>query len=125
MKIIAIVQARMKSTRFPNKAMKMINKMPLIELLLNRLKNSKEVSQVIVATSYDLENIPLIDHVRKLGFTCEQGSDKNVLERFVNAAKKHHADAVVRVTGDCPLIDANLVDECVRLFKKKKSRLFF
>ena len=124
MKIIAIVQARMKSKRFPNKAMKMVNGTPLIELLLNRLKNSKEVSQVIVATSYDPENAPLIDYVKGLGFTCEQGSDKNVLERFFNVAKKHNADAVVRVTGDCPLIDPNLLDECVRLFKKEKVDYF-
>lgn len=124
MKIIAIVQVRMKSTRFPNKAMKMINGTPLIELLLNRLKNSKEVSQVIVATSYDHENTPLIDHVKDLGFTCEQGSDKNVLARFFNVAKKHNADAVVRITGDCPLIDPNLLDECVRLFKKEEVDYF-
>ena len=89
----------------------------MIELLLTRLARSKELDQVIVATSVDERNLPLVDHVRKLGYTCEQGSENDVLERYLQTAKKHAADVVVRITGDCPLVDPDLVDEVIRSFK--------
>lgn len=118
MKIIAIVQARMGSTRLPNKVMKKINGVPMIELLLNRLSQSKELDQVLVATSIDAKNNLLVKHVRALGYVCEQGSEDDVLERYVKAAKAHQADVVVRITGDCPLVDPELVDECIRRFRR-------
>ena len=117
MKIVAIVQARMGSTRLPNKVMKLIDGVPMIELLLSRLSKSKEINQIIVATSIDERNMPLVVHVQKLGFACEQGSENDVLDRFVNAAKAYQADIVVRITGDCPLVDAELVDEVIRAFR--------
>ncbi len=117
MKVVALVQARMGSTRLPDKVMKPIGGIPMIELLLSRLSKSKEINQIVVATSVDQRNQPLVDHIRKLGYTCEQGSENDVLERFVQAARAYHADVVVRITGDCPLVDAELVDECIRQFK--------
>jgi len=120
-KIIAIVQARMGSTRLPNKVMKTINGVPMIELLLARLSQSKELDQIVVATSIDTKNSPLIEHVWALGYACEQGSENDVLERYVNAAKAHQADVVVRITGDCPLVDPDLVDECVRRFRTEHA----
>lgn len=117
MKIVAIVQARMGSTRMPNKVMKQINGVPMIELLLKRLARSKEIHQIVVATSIDDKNDPLAAHVRGLGFACEQGSENDVLDRYVQAARAHRADVIVRITGDCPLVDPDLVDECVRHFK--------
>jgi len=117
MKIIAIVQARMGSTRLPNKVIKAIDGIPMIELLLARLTRTKEVDQIIVATSDDERNLPLVVEVRKLGYACEQGSENDVLDRYVQAAKKHQADVVVRITGDCPLMDPELVDKAVRRFR--------
>ena len=117
MKIVVLVQARMGSTRLPNKVMKPIGGIPMIELLLARLARAKEVDQIIVATSVDERNLPLVEHVRKLGYTCEQGSENDVLDRYVQVAKKYQADVVVRITGDCPLVDPDLVDEAIRLFK--------
>ena len=117
LKIVALVQARMGSTRLPNKVMKPINGIPMIELLLTRLVRSKEIDQIIVATSLDERNLPFVTHVQKLGFVCEQGSENDVLDRYVQAARKHQADVVVRITGDCPLVDPDLVDEVIRLFK--------
>lgn len=117
MKIVALVQARMGSTRLPNKVMKPIGGIPMIELLLSRLSMAKELDQIIVATSVDVRNQPLVEHVQKLGYVCEQGSENDVLERFVQAARKHKADVVVRITGDCPLVDPELVDEVIRRFK--------
>ena len=117
MKVIAIVQARMGSTRLPNKVMKPINGVPMIELLLARLSRSKEVDEIVVATSVDASNEPLAEHVRALGHDCEQGSESDVLERYVQAARVHQAEVVVRITGDCPLVDPGLVDECIRRFR--------
>ena len=89
----------------------------MIELLLLRLSKSKEIDQIIVATSVDQRNQPLVDHVRKLSYACEQGSENDVLDRFVQTARAYHVDVVVRITGDCPLVDPELVDECIRQFK--------
>jgi len=116
MKIVAIVQARMGSTRLPNKVMKPVNGVPMIELLLARLARAKTVNQIVLATSTDAANQPLVTHVRKLGFSVEQGSENDVLDRFVQAAQAHQADVIVRITGDCPLVDPELVDAAIREF---------
>lgn len=117
MKVVALVQARMGSTRLPNKVMKTIDGIPMIELLLSRLARAKELDQIVVVTSVDERNVPLVEHVHKLGYACEQWSENDVLDRYLHAAKKHHADVVVRITGDCPLVDPGLVDECIRRLK--------
>lgn len=124
MKVIAVVQARMGSTRLPNKVMKSIGGIPMIELLLSRLSQAKEVDQIVVATSLDERNLPLVEHVRKLGYACERGSENDVLDRFVQAAWAHQSDVVVRITGDCPLVDPRLVDEVVRQFKNANVDYF-
>ncbi len=117
MKVVAIVQARMGSTRLPGKVMKLIGGRPMIEILLSRLSRAEEVDEIVVATSEDPLNQPLVDHVRSLGYRCHQGSESDVLDRYYQTAKLFSADVVIRITGDCPLIDPALVDECVRQFK--------
>ncbi len=107
----------MGSTRLPDKVMKPLNGRPMIEVLLRRLARAKAIDQIIVATSTSERNAPLAAHVRGLGYACECGSENDVLDRFVKAAGKHQADIVVRVTGDCPLVDPELVDEVVQRFK--------
>lgn len=116
LKVVAIVQARMGSTRLPNKVMKPINGVPMIELLLGRLSKATLVNQIVVATSIDDRNKVLVDHVQKIGYACERGSENDVMERYIQVAKKHQADVVIRITGDCPLVDPVLVDECVQQF---------
>jgi len=118
MKIIAIIQARMNSTRLPNKVMMRVNDIPLIELLINRLRNSKYIDQIILATSDNKNNISLIDHVENLGYKVFAGNEDDVLERYFYAAKLFGASVVVRITGDCPLIDSHLVDEVISGFIK-------
>lgn len=117
MKIIALVQARMGSTRLPGKIMKTIGGVPLIELLLNRLAQAREIDEIVVATSVDPANTLMIEHVHSLGYACYLGSEDDVLDRFVCAAKVYQADVVVRITGDCPLIDPNLIDEAIGRFR--------
>lgn len=113
---VAIVQARMGSTRFPNKVMRPICGTPMIGLLLERLATARHVDAIAVATSEDARNDPLADYVRELGFEVYRGSETDVLDRYYRTAEALHADSVVRVTGDCPLIDAAVVDEVCRQF---------
>jgi glutamate-1-semialdehyde 2,1-aminomutase len=114
MKIIAIVQARMNSTRLPKKVMMKIDDIPLIELLLRRLSQSQLINQVVLATADDKLNQSLITHVQSLGYETFAGSENDVLDRYYQAAKFFDAEAVVRITGDCPLIDGPLVDEVIK-----------
>jgi len=116
MKVVAIVQARMGSTRLPNKVMKSIGGVPMIEVLLARLARAKEVNDIMVATSVDQRNQPLADHVNSLGYQCYRGSENDVLDRYFQAAKSVNADIIVRITGDCPMVDPALVDEAIRQF---------
>ncbi|HSY08588.1 MAG TPA: aminotransferase class III-fold pyridoxal phosphate-dependent enzyme [Steroidobacteraceae bacterium] len=117
MKAAAIVQARMGSARFPGKVMKPIRGTPLIELLLERLRDAKEIGQIILATSQAPENSVLADYVRTLGYTVYRGSEQDVLDRYYEAAQLSHADILVRITGDCPLVDPALVDLMVTAFR--------
>ena len=105
MTTLAIVQARMGSTRFPNKVMQPILGIPMIELLLNRLALAKHVDRIILATSQDTNNQSLVDHVQGLGYEVYQGSEEDVLDRYYQAACIVQPETVVRITGDCPLID--------------------
>jgi glutamate-1-semialdehyde 2,1-aminomutase len=118
MKISAIIQARMGSTRLPGKVMKKILGYPLIELIVKRLKKSKLLDEVIVATSNNKENYPLINFLKrkKIKYCC--GSENDVLARYYSTATKNKINTIVRITGDCPLVDAKIVDEFLSKFKK-------
>lgn len=118
MKVVAIVQARVGSTRLPNKVMKPIGGKPMIELLLRRLACSREIDEIVVATSVDSRNMPLVEHVLGLGYQCIQGSENDVLDRYIQAGRATGAEIAVRITGDCPLLDPELVDACIRAFRK-------
>jgi glutamate-1-semialdehyde 2,1-aminomutase len=121
MKIVAIVQARMGSSRLPGKVMKLINDIPIIELLLLRLSKSKLINQIVLATTDTNVDIPLVEHVKNLGFSYSRGSENDVLERFYDAAKQYDADVIVRITGDCPFVDASLVDQIIEGYLSSES----
>ena len=116
--ILAIVQARMSSTRLPGKILKDVNGKQLIEILLHRVSQSKKIDKIILATSENPENDGLADFVEQLGYEVFRGSEDDVLGRYYQAAKFHHPDSVVRITGDCPLIDPQLVDNVIELFEQ-------
>lgn len=116
MKVVAIVQARMGSSRLPGKVLRKIQNKPIIELLLKRLEFSNEIDQIVLATPQSSENKNLIDHAKNLGFNCHMGSEDDVLDRVFDAAKNFQADIIVRITGDCPLVDPSLVDSMIKEF---------
>ncbi|MFN8309475.1 MAG: glycosyltransferase family protein [Chitinophagales bacterium] len=113
MKIVAITQARMGSTRFPGKVLKEVNGQSLLELHLERIGRSKMVTEIIVATTTNSKDDVLADYCAAKNIHCFRGSEDDVLSRYYHAAKNAGADWVVRVTSDCPLIDAELMDEVI------------
>ena len=116
LKTVAIVQARMGSTRLPDKVMRPICGTPMIGLVLKRLARATLIDEIVLATSEDPRNEPLAQHVRQLGHAVYRGSENDVLDRYYQVARAARADVVVRVTGDCPLIDPDLVDAVINRF---------
>ena len=95
MKIIAIVQARMGSRRFPGKVLKKINGTPVIDLLLERLNQVKNIDKIIIATTTSKGDDKLEDHLKSKGFDVFRGSENDVLSRFFEANKKYNYDYII------------------------------
>ena len=121
-KVVAIVQARLGSVRFPKKVLKKVNGKPLIQLMLERLKSSKMISETVLAIPDSKDNDELETLGQNIGVAVFRGSELDVLNRFAEAAKVHDADIVIRLTGDCPLIDPAIVDECVEKVLNESTR---
>jgi spore coat polysaccharide biosynthesis protein SpsF (cytidylyltransferase family) len=113
MKVVAVTQARVGSSRLPEKVLKTINGKTLLEIHLERLMNSKRIDQVIVATTWEPDAERIKNIAQKLGVQVVRGSLDDVLDRFYQGVKNEEVDYVVRLTSDCPLIDALLVDEII------------
>jgi len=118
MKIVIINQARMTSTRLPGKVLKEVMGKPLLEYQIERLKKVKLADELVIATTVNPADQPIIDLCRKLNIAYYRGSEEDVLSRYYEAAKKYRADAVVRVTSDCPLIDPAVVDLIIDTYIK-------
>ena len=119
MKIVAITQARISSTRLPGKVMKKIKNKPLLQYHIDQILKSKLINEVVVATSKKKEDNLIYDYCTKKKIQCYRGSLKDVLSRYYYCAKKYKADIIVRVTSDCPLIDPKIIDKCLKLYLKK------
>ncbi len=121
-KTLAIVQARMGSTRFPGKVTKELpGGRTMIAFLLERLARSSAIDKVIVATTDRPVDDALASHVTSLGYEVFRGSEADVLDRYYQAARPHHPDVVVRVTGDCPFIDPALVGDVVAVLRTQSA----
>ena len=118
--VLAIIQARYNSIRFPGKVIKKINNQTILEILIKRLSKSKCISKIIVACSKNHDDKEIINICKKLRINYFTGSEIDVLDRFYNAAKKYKASCVVRITADCPFIDPEIVDEVINNFFLKK-----
>ena len=121
MTVVAIIQARMGSTRFPGKVLAKINNHPLLEILISRVKMSKLIDKIVVATTTELEDDILCDWLNAKGVDYFRGSEINVLERFYECAKVFKADLIVRITADDPLKDPEIIDEIVDLLQRLET----
>jgi glutamate-1-semialdehyde 2,1-aminomutase len=115
--VAVIVQARMGSTRLPGKVLADLCGTPQIGVILSRLQQCRQVSQILVATTEDPKDDPLVQYVEFMGIPVFRGSEADVLDRYVRAADLAGASILVRITGDCPLVDPELVDELILCFK--------
>lgn len=114
-KIVAIVQARLGSTRLPNKIFMQLASEPMIYHVCNRLKQSKFINQVIIATTDQDRDDTLFQWAAEQAITCYRGSEDNVLKRFYEAAANVKADIIVRITGDDPFKDITIIDEVIKM----------
>lgn len=119
-KVAAIIQARRGSTRLPDKVFLELSNKPLLEHVVNRLKKSDLLQEIIIATT-DLPDDNLIETwANSNNISVFRGSENNVLERYYEAAKKYQIDVIVRITADDPFKDYRLVDEAVRVLIDNK-----
>lgn len=116
LKVICVVQARMGSERLPGKVIKPISGKPMVIYTLERLSKCNYIDKVILATSDKNTEEPLVKAVKTAGFDVFRGDEENVLKRYKDASDRYGGDTIIRITGDCPLIDKNIVDNVVSNF---------
>jgi spore coat polysaccharide biosynthesis protein SpsF len=116
--IVTIIQARMGSTRLPGKIMEEILGKPVILWDLDRVSLSKLIDEIVVAIPYGKENDVIVDTIKEYNdkIIIARGSEKDVLDRYYQAAVQTNADVVVRITSDCPLIDSVVIDNVIEQF---------
>ena len=119
--MLAIIQARLSSKRLPNKLLKKVKDTCIIDKVINRVKNSKLISNIIVATSDTSDDDELIIHCKKKRIDTFRGSLNNVAERLCLAAKSLNQSSFVRINGDSPLIDPKIIDEAIEVYTKKSG----
>jgi len=112
-KAIAIVQARMSSSRLPGKVMMDLGGGPMILFMMQRLVRAKQLDGFCIATSEEASDDPLAKAAEEANITVYRGSLNDVLGRYIGAARAMDAEIVVRLTGDCPLIDADIIDRSI------------
>lgn len=117
MKVVAIIQARMGSTRLPGKVMKEIVDKTVLEHVITRVKQAKGIDEIVIATTIKPEDEIIAIESERLGVKVFRGSEEDVLSRYYYAAKENNADIVIRITSDCPLIDSDIIDEMIYKFK--------
>lgn len=117
MKTVAIVQARMTSTRLPGKILADLAGAPMLERQLSRMQRATTLDDVMIATTTNASDDPVIALCDRLGISTFRGSEEDVLSRYAGAAASSQADIVVRITADCPLLDGEVVDRVVRALR--------
>ncbi|MGP4074878.1 cytidylyltransferase domain-containing protein [Halobacillus sp. K22] len=125
MKVLAIVQARMGSTRLPGKILKQVNGKSLLEYQIERMKRAKNIDQLVVSTSSLKADDLIIDLCQKLNVDTFRGSEKDVLGRYYETSSFYKGEVIVRLTADCPLIDPEVIDGGISLFLKNYPKFLY
>ena len=112
-RIAIIIQARMGASRYPGKPLKTVADKPLLGYLVQRVKAAKRADQVVVATTTAPQDEQIVQFCQKSGTPMYRGCELDVLDRYFQAAKAFQADIIVRITGDCPLIDPAVIDRVI------------
>jgi spore coat polysaccharide biosynthesis protein SpsF len=120
-RVVAVVQARMSSTRLPGKVLRSLDGLPVLDWVIRAARAATEVDDVVVATSANPDDDAIAEWGAASGVGVVRGELDDVLARFLRAADASRADAVVRLTADCPLLDPALIDEVVRTWRADPS----
>jgi len=116
--INATIEVRMTSSRLPGKPLMLAGGISMLEILIRRLSQSRFLNKIIVATTINKQDDPIIEFCIANNLPYYRGSEHNVLERVYSAAKQFDTDTLVQITGDCPLIDFRMVDNLIEIFNK-------
>lgn len=116
MKKVAIIEARMTSSRLPGKVLKLVNKKPILTYLLNRLKTIELIDEIVIATTTNSSDDILEQFSKNENVSCFRGSEEDVMGRVMQAGIFFKAELIVEVTGDCPIIDASIVEQLIRMY---------
>lgn len=122
MKTVIIVQARMTSTRLPGKVLKEVLEKPLLEYQIERLKRADRVDEIVIATTTNVTDQPILDLCNRLSIPYYRGSEDDVLARYYGAAMEHNADVIVRVTSDCPVIDPRVISSIIEFYIENRTQ---
>lgn len=114
---VATIEARMTSTRLPGKVLRRSVGKPFLELMIERLKRVPSLDGIVVATTVNAADDPVEELAGRLGVGCHRGSEEDVLGRVLEAARAHAVDVIVETTGDCPLIDPEIVERTIRTYR--------
>jgi spore coat polysaccharide biosynthesis protein SpsF len=121
MKIAAIIQARMGSTRLPGKVLMDLAGQAVLERVVRRVQRSALIGKVEIATTTSASDDTIVDLAKQIGVPAFRGSEEDVLDRYWQASQKCDAEVVVRITSDCPVIDPELIDETIRMFLDQRA----
>lgn len=114
--VVLIDQARMGATRLPGKVLKEVLGKPLLAYQIERLKQSTFIDTIVIATTTNPQDDVIADSAFKNHVDVFRGSEEDVLNRYAETASQFNADVVVRITSDCPIIDPQVIDNCIQLF---------
>lgn len=116
MNIIAIVQARLGSTRLPSKILKKVMDKTLLEIQIERMSKSKFISKIVIATTDNQRDDELVEFCQSKSYNVFRGSEYDVLDRHYLAGMENHADAIIKIPSDCPLIDSKIIDKVINFY---------
>lgn len=123
MRIVAIIQARMGSTRLPGKVLMDIGGKTMLAHVVDRTRRAKLLDKILVATTLNPHDERIIVECDRLGVLVFRGREEDVLDRYYQVAREYKADVIVRITSDCPLIDPEVIDTVVRYYLENRSKL--
>jgi spore coat polysaccharide biosynthesis protein SpsF len=122
LKVVAIIQARMGSTRLPGKVLRVLANKTVLAHVIRRVQSAQNIAEVVVATTESSNDDAIVKEARLCGASVFRGSENDVLSRYFGAAKQTNADLVVRVTSDCPLLDPDVLREMVAHFHQLSAQ---
>ena len=121
MKIVATIEARMTSSRLPGKVLLPAMGKPMLYYLVRRLRTAPSIDEVVLATTTNAADEPLVEFAHNENMRVFRGSEDDVMGRVIGAAESANADVIVEITGDCPIIDPDIVEQTIRMYMRHNA----